>query len=304
MVGALLLAGCAGAPAAAPPAQRPEPARFPLFAGAVDRPVWLERAAVKSNGDPMVKGPTRANMDAVTLPFTDLPLMSDAEPCDRPCKRFDIPVTRRDGRGRVTAGPGGVRTLESSRTLDSPDGQHRAVEWWVLDQDPSRPTLGVTRVVGLFDPGTRLPIGYTRAHADAAPVEAGVLFVFRTCDEGCDRFVGDPLRVEHVTLIGPSGSWTASSDDPLQPSQEEEFTRVSAHVRAGTAESVTLNYDTLDAKRFARRDGDDGSAGGIETVMLDVVWASGEVPELTLHRGFFVDGRDAPDLRLPEIGAR
>lgn len=300
----LLLSGCASAPAPAPPAPESRgPTHFPLFQGTVQRPVWLERAEVNEKGLPIVRGPTRANVETAVVPYTDLPLM-ELEPCEEACARFDIPVTRVEGGGVTARGPGGVVRMESSRTLPSPDGMNRAVEWWIVDRDPASWTLGVTRVVGLFHPGDRTPIGYVRGHVEAAPIEGEVLFAFRTCDEGCDRFVGDPRRVEGVTLVGPGRAWTSSSDDPRQETREEGFTHVTAHVHTGAAESVTLNYDAADASRFKDRPTGPILVGGITTVMLDVVWPEGEMPELSIHRGFFADAREAPDLRLPITTAR
>lgn len=300
LLASVLLGGCASTRAggaSAIPTSGPRETRFPLFAGRAERPVWLQPSEVNAKGQPIVKGPTRANMDVVSLPYTDLPLM-DVEPCETGCEKFQIPVTRVDGRGTTAPGPGGVRQMETSRTLPSPDGMNRAVEWWILEQDPARATLRVTHVVGVFDPGPRTPIRYTLGRVEAAPIEEGVLYAFRTCEEGCDRLVGDPLRVERVTMIGPSSSWASSSDEPLQPTREDDFTRVTAQVRPGSAESVTLNYDTYDAAEFTQRTLDPTLAGGVSTVMLDVVWVEGELPELTFHRGFFVDAREEPELRI------
>lgn len=295
--------GCA---TPAPPASSPSPPRalptestqFPLFVGPVERPVWASRVA----GTTSLTGPTRANMDAKSLAYTDVPLMSVPAPCEAACARFEIPPTWRDGSS--TRGPFGVTTFETGHTLESPDGIHRAVEWWVLEHDAPQGRLHVTRVHGLFDAGRRAPLGYTTESVDAAPLEAGSTYVFRTCDEGCDRLVGDALRRERLTLIGPGGAFSSASDDPLQRSNEGQFTRVSTRVRPDEADTLTLNYDTASARRFAGVRPDAEALAGVATLMLDVVWLDGEMPELTAHRGLFVDTPTTPDLGLPGTAPR
>lgn len=309
----LLMAAAVGCRSTASPSLAPdmfrEPARgsaFPLFSGEVERPVWLRPTRVDDRGRTIVRGETRANMDPATLAYTDVPLMSGPEPCStKACARFDIPVTRRDRQVTVPAGARrpGAWAYERSRTLESPDGRTRAVEWIVVEHEEDRATLKVTLVVGLFDPGTRLPLGYTIGVVEAAPVEAGVVYVYRACEAGCDRLVGDPGRLEQITLIGPEATWISSSDDPLQDGRTSEFSVVSTRARPGAAESVVMNFTREASSRFARAAAPE-TPWTTETVMLDVVWAAGEAPELILHRGLFLDDRDSPNLVLPRPGER
>lgn len=195
-----------------------------------------------------------------------------------------LPPVARLARGRFEDFGGEIARLSEPRIWTA--------RWTTVELPVVGPTMAVTTYDGKFDTATMTASAKIASTVEATELVPGEVWAFRRCEQGCDLPVGDAARVEEISLVGPPAAWIGSAGPTaeVQLDVDQPFTLLSTRVWPGGSGSLVLDYTMESAKNAQREEVSkvDALANSFitESVMLDVVWPSGEPePTLTLYRG-------------------
>ncbi len=179
------------------------------------------------------------------------------------------------------------------------------LEWTTFDTAKRDAKIAsVTYAAGMLDMRWLLATIDRAGTVDALALAPGLVYAFRRCEAHCDGGLGDPERVEVVTMVGPPSLWVGTSaNDHQTVAHDSPFGDVSAPIRRGSSATLSMLVSRDELRAFAKTGAETrGSSHGVtlanawsgsalarpngpESFSLDVVWPSGERPSATFYRG-------------------
>lgn len=244
-------------------------------------------------------GPERASLTASSLDYGVIPLLGPSSTCvwdaspetPDPCAPFFITKKMSEPKcdpphvphprpewtlGNTTSQTATLRTFT----------ERKEVEWTAIKRPSGTDALFVSIYTGDLR-GEEGGLARSRRKVAALAVVPHQVYVFRTCEEGCDAAAFDAKRVERLTLVGPPSVWVGSSGDPVDAplSGDDAFTMISALVQPGGAASLTIAYTSVAGSRFQGGEAVDSVAANVQTVTVEAVWDGPGAPSPTVYRG-------------------
>lgn len=260
-------------------------------------------------------GPERASLTASSIDWSTIPLLGPSATClwdespavHDPCAPFPIAETLSDPKCEPPRARHPKPVWSLGDTLSSTTILRRAntsAVWTAIKRPSGTDALFVASFAGELGMGESRGLARTRRKVAAISVVPHQVYVFRTCEAGCDKPVDGAERAERLTLIGPPSVWVGSSGDPeaAQLSGSAPFTMISAVARPGGATSLTIAYTSVAGSRFQGGENVESVATNVQTVTVEAVWDAPGAPGVTVYRGTIPTGA-ASDVAEPAAPA-
>ncbi|MFO0612206.1 MAG: hypothetical protein U0414_06450 [Polyangiaceae bacterium] len=169
---------------------------------------------------------------------------------------------------------------------------------WMTVQIPPGESMRIARCAGVFDGGALTARAVWKQSVQAKAILPRRVFVFRACEEGCDRPLDDPRRVEVIRLLAPRAQWVGTGGDAKEAviPRGQSFTLLETHVRPGASSMLEVVYDRESAASFGALS-DPQAEPELTSFTLDIVWPEGQAPTATAYRAIPTVGVVRPPVR-------